>query len=304
MPSMLLSRDLIPAKWNCRSLFKFLNESLKHRSKWGVPQYVGWPGATKSAALTEVGELMELAMELWEDREEEDLKLEDRDTDILETGDPSLDWLPWGKRTSSSASVCVVADVDSTTHVWDPAAWVATAVWVPVHAVVVLVCVSASLTLAGISSPGSVWVAASVTFPLSGSSLGLLKHSSSLTVEDSVSRCLTSAMPSAGASHSSSAFLGVLESLASRSRSRLPNVSSLDSGFWSTRWSNLLLILKLDRSLELMGFDCAYRIRNSRSKCSTTCPDRMTKLLLFNLPSVHVKLKGEKQTEAGKVEQS
>lgn len=107
-------------------------------------------------------------------------------------------------------------------------------------------------------------------------------------VEDSASPRLASARSSL---HPGSAFLGVLESLASRSRSRLPSVSSLDGGFWSMRWSNLPLIWKLDRSLALMGSDCAYRIRNSRSKCSTTWPDRMTKLLLFNLPSVQVKLK-------------
>lgn len=186
----------------------------------------------------------------------------------------------------------MVADVDRTAA-WELATLVVTAVWVPAHAVVTLACVPASLVLtAGTSSPGSVWVAASVVLlPPCGLSWQLMTSSSSPTVEDSQFWCLASALPSAGASHPSSAFLGVLESRDSRRRSRPPNVSSLDRGLLSTRWSNLPLIWKSDSSLELMGFDCAYRIRNSRSKCSTTWPDRMTKLLLFNLPSVHVKLK-------------
>lgn len=91
-------------------------------------------------------------------------------------------------------------------------------------------------------------------------------------------------------------FLGVPESLASLIRRRLPSVGSFDCGFRSARWSNLALIWKLDRSLVLMGSDWAYRIRNSRSKCSTTWPDRITKLLLFNLPSVQVKLKDKNHT--------
>ena len=52
------------------------------------------PAGTKSGALLDVWEPRELATEPWEDREEEDLKLGDLDTDILDTGDPSLDWVP------------------------------------------------------------------------------------------------------------------------------------------------------------------------------------------------------------------
>ena len=52
------------------------------------------PEGTRSAALLDAWEPSELATEPWEDTEEEDLRLEDLDTDILDTGDPSLDWVP------------------------------------------------------------------------------------------------------------------------------------------------------------------------------------------------------------------
>lgn len=119
-------------------------------------QYLGCPGVAKSVDLKEVCEPMELATEPWEDREEEDLKLEERDTDIFDTGDPSLDWLPGEARTPSSTSVWVVADVVGTS-VWELTILVATAVWVPAHAMAALACVPTSLVLtAGVSSPGSV----------------------------------------------------------------------------------------------------------------------------------------------------
>lgn len=176
MASMWLSRNLIPAKWNCRSLFKFLNESLKHRSKWGVLQYLGCPGVTRSVALREAGGLPELPTEPWDDREEEeDRELEDPDTDIFDTGDPSLDGTPCEKRPPSSVSVWVVADVDRTA-VWELATLVPTVVWVPAQAVAALAWVPVSLVLtAGVPSPGSVCVAASVALLLSGLSLWLLK---------------------------------------------------------------------------------------------------------------------------------
>lgn len=60
----------------------------------GVPRKVGQPGVWKSGALMEVWEPVELATEPWEDREDEDFKLEDLDRDILDTGDTSLDWAP------------------------------------------------------------------------------------------------------------------------------------------------------------------------------------------------------------------
>lgn len=94
--SIWVSRDLMPVKWTCRSLLKFLKESLRHRSRWGVPRprYLGYPGVCRSVPDRETWELTELASEPWEDTEEDDLKLEDLDTDILDAGDSSLDWAP------------------------------------------------------------------------------------------------------------------------------------------------------------------------------------------------------------------
>jgi hypothetical protein len=56
-----------------------------------MPRYLGYPGLWRSVALREVWEPTELATEPWEDKEEDDFKLEDLDTDIFDTGDPSLD---------------------------------------------------------------------------------------------------------------------------------------------------------------------------------------------------------------------